>query len=69
MTDKAIKATAQRIKQAIHRHGTITLIRDDEGKFHPLPGFDVRIIGVYSDGIAQKDIESDLQFDNEANHD
>jgi len=59
---EASKKTATRIQAAIYRHGTITLVRNDEGKFHPLPGHDIEVIGCYSEGAKVCDIEDDLKF-------
>ncbi|QKK02742.1 MAG: hypothetical protein HND55_08835 [Pseudomonadota bacterium] len=59
MTDK-LQKTVRAIGNALHRHGTVTVILDDEGKAHILPGFEVEVLGVYSQPCPLENIKADL---------
>ena len=63
MTD--LKKEAAKLQLKICGLGAATLIRDDSGKLHLIPGFDFEIVGVYADGIKRSDLVDDIEFSTE----
>jgi len=53
---------AAKLQTKICGLGAATLIRDQDGKLHLIPGFDFEIVGVYQDGIKRADLVADLEF-------
>ena len=60
MNDLAKEAAKLQLK--ICGLGAATLIRDQDGKLHLIPGFDFEVVGVYQDGIKRADLVADLEF-------
>ena len=59
MTDA--KAQARKLKAQIQRHGVITVLIDDEGKAHALPGYSPLMVGTYDARITLTDLVADLE--------
>ena len=59
MTDA--KAQARKLKAQIQRHGVITVLIDDEGKAHGLPGYAPQILGTYDARISMANLVEDLE--------
>jgi len=55
-----LKKTADAIQRQAAQHGAVVVLRDDRGKVAVLPGYDVQMIGVYSDGCKMAWIVDDL---------
>jgi len=60
MTDEGIRKMADSIQRQACKHGAVVVLRDDRGRAAVLPGFDVQMIGVYSDGCKLAWLVDDL---------
>jgi len=60
MNDQNIRKLAAAIQRQAAQHGAVVVLRDDRGKVAVLPGFDVQLIGVYSDGCKVSWLVDDL---------
>jgi len=60
MNDQSIRKLADAIQRQAAQHGAVVVLRDDRGKVAVLPGYDVQMIGVYSDGCKVAWIVDDL---------
>lgn len=61
MTDK-IKAAARKVSMSLQRHHAVSVFRDDEGKAHIVPGYQVELVAVYAEGARRADILDDLLY-------
>jgi len=59
-TSDRLRKTADAIQRQAAQHGAVVVLRDDRGKVAVLPGFDVQMIGVYSDGVKVSWLVDDL---------
>lgn len=55
------KKSVVSIKKKIERHGLITLLMDDKGKTHALPGL-AQMIGVYDSAATVDELADDMIF-------
>ena len=63
MTDA--KKEAAKLQRQIGGLGIATLVKDQEGKLHVIPGCEVEIVGVYTTGLKQADLIEDISFSTE----
>ena len=57
-----VKKEAGRLQTRIAHLGAATVIRDDAGKLHAIPGFNFEIVGTYQEGITTAELRDDISF-------